>query len=85
MTGVVEAALSLWGLDDARWHLIAARENRVYRVDGPRGLLALRLHRQNYRTDAELSSELEWLGAAARGGLFVPAPVRSSEGLISCM
>jgi Ser/Thr protein kinase RdoA (MazF antagonist) len=80
MQGTVESALALWGLGGAKWALIAARENRVYRVDAPGGTVALRLHRQAYRTDDELWSELEWLGVAAQGGLHVPAPVRASDG-----
>lgn len=80
MYDTVRAALALWGVEAAPWRLIAARENRVYRVETHDGPVALRLHRRDYRTDAELWSELEWLGAVAKGGLNVPAPVRASDG-----
>jgi Ser/Thr protein kinase RdoA (MazF antagonist) len=77
---VIEAALALWGLAGSRATLVAERENRVYRVDQattgePVG--ALRLHRPGYRSDAELTAELDWMAALARGGLAVPAPLLS--------
>ena len=34
---VIEAARVCWSLGDAPVGLVAARENRVYRVDGPDG------------------------------------------------
>lgn len=80
MNAVVDQALTRWGLEGAEWRLIAARENRVFRVDQGDKSFALRLHRRNYRTDAELWSELEWMGQADKGGLHVPAPIRSLSG-----
>jgi Ser/Thr protein kinase RdoA (MazF antagonist) len=80
MKQTVEKALTLWGMDGADWRLIAARENRVYRVNHAGRSYALRLHRLNYRTDAELWSELEWMGEADSKGLHVPAPIRSTSG-----
>lgn len=76
----VAAALALWGLAGARTRLIATRENQVHRVDHGGRSYALRLHRPGYRTDAELWSELQWMNAAAEGGLHVPAPVASASG-----
>ncbi|WP_369952760.1 phosphotransferase enzyme family protein [Sedimentitalea sp. XS_ASV28] len=61
---------------------IAARENRVYRVEHAGRQYALRLHRQGYRSDAELRSELDWMAAVARGGLVVPAPFPSDSGAL---
>ncbi|MES0824534.1 phosphotransferase enzyme family protein [Ruegeria sp. SCP11] len=75
-----EKALSLWGFEGASCQLIAERENRVFRVDHQGKAFALRLHRLGYRTDAELWSELEWMGALAKGGLHVPAPIASASG-----
>lgn len=73
-------ALDAWALDGARCRLIAARENRVYRVDHRAGSFALRLHRAGYRSDAELWSELQWMGALADAGLHVPRPVPCPSG-----
>ncbi|SPF78879.1 Stress response kinase A [Aliiroseovarius pelagivivens] len=80
MTQTVEKALDLWGMNGAKWRLIAARENRVFRADHGGKSFAFRLHRAGYRTNAELVSELEWMGAVADGGLHVPAPIRSTSG-----
>lgn len=80
MNAIVEQALTLWGFEDATWSLIADRENAVYRVDAGHGSFALRLHRQGYRTDAELCSELMWMAALGKGGLSVPVPCLSCEG-----
>ncbi|WP_198731822.1 phosphotransferase enzyme family protein [Paracoccus tegillarcae] len=77
---IVERALALWGLEGSAWSLVAARENRVYRVDHPGGRHALRLHRPGYRSDAELRSELQWVEAVSQGGLSVPLPVPSISG-----
>ncbi len=77
MNDIVEEALRLWGMTRAGYELIAARENAVYEVSDARGRFALRLHRQGYRRDAEIRSELAWLAAAAEGGLSVPSPVRT--------
>ncbi|WP_193748082.1 phosphotransferase enzyme family protein [Leisingera sp. ANG-DT] len=76
----VEQSLVLWGMDGAEKRLIATRENQVYRVDHAGRAYALRLHRPGYRTDAELWSELQWMNAAAEGGLHVPAPIPSTSG-----
>ncbi|MEP3844436.1 MAG: phosphotransferase [Paracoccaceae bacterium] len=73
-------ALPLWGLEGAKITLIAARENSVYRVDHPTGSFAMRLHRQGYRTDDQLKSELDWMAWVAQSGLSVPAPQVSLDG-----
>ncbi len=80
MNAAVEKSLSLWAMQGAETRLIATRENRVYRVDHAGHAFALRLHRPGYRTDAELWSELQWMKAAAEGGLYVPAPIASASG-----
>lgn len=80
MNNIVETALSQWGFDGAEYRLIAARENRVYRVDHDGVAYALRLHRPGYCSEAELRSELQWMDAADAGGLGVPAPVASTAG-----
>jgi Ser/Thr protein kinase RdoA (MazF antagonist) len=80
MTKVIERALTLWGMGEASYRLIATRENRVYRVDTGSGAFALRVHRKGYRTDDELHSELKWMDAIARGGVSVPKPMVSVSG-----
>ncbi len=80
MTATIEKALGLWGLDGAEWTLVAARENRVFQVEGRDGPVALRQHRVGYRLDDELRSELQWMAAMAERGLHVPEPVRSLDG-----
>ena len=80
MSGVVQKALVLWGFDDAECRLVAARENKVYRVDHDGAAYALRLHRPGYCSEAELRSELQWMDVADSGGLSVPAPVPSQAG-----
>ncbi|MDG1970511.1 MAG: phosphotransferase [Paracoccaceae bacterium] len=80
MNEIVEQALPLWGLSGSDYHLIAARENEVFRVATAQGGVAMRLHRKGYRTDQELRSELAWMTAVEKGGINVPAPVPSASG-----
>ena len=80
MTGTIEKALKLWGLEGSSVALVAERENKVYRVTHAGRDYALRLHRRGYRTDAEIWSELEWMTAVAEAGVDVPAPVVALSG-----
>lgn len=80
MNLAVNQALELWGMQGASYHLIATRENQVFRVDINGSSYALRLHRAGYRTNEELRSELQWMDAVSRGGLHVPAPIASASG-----
>ncbi|MGO4908834.1 phosphotransferase enzyme family protein [Pseudorhodobacter sp. W20_MBD10_FR17] len=79
---IVKSALNHWGFQGTSCHLIAARENYVYRVDTQTRPVALRLHRPGLRSQAELISELEWMAVLARGGISVPAPIPSLDGSI---
>ncbi|MCM2563138.1 phosphotransferase [Lutimaribacter sp. EGI FJ00015] len=76
-------AARLWGFDPAHVTLAARRENIVYRVDGPDGAFALRLHRPGYRTRAQLQSELHWMTALERGGMAVPRPLPLPDGAMT--
>ena len=80
MIRIVESALSLWGLRDARHEFVAGRENQVFRVQCPEGDFALRIKRPGYRAEDELVSELEWLAAMEAAGLHVPRPRPSLNG-----
>jgi Ser/Thr protein kinase RdoA (MazF antagonist) len=78
----LDIARARWGFGDAPMRLVAMRENHVYRVDLPEGPVALRLHRPELRTRAELVSELQWMTALATGGLTVPLPVTARDGAL---
>lgn len=80
MTDIVERALEQWGLEGANSRLVAARENAVYEVR--QGETRVALHRQGYRSDSELRSELAWMDQAAKGGLNVAAPMPAQNGAL---
>src|SRR5262249_62295015 len=66
-------ALTRYGIDqDTALFFVKYRENYVFRVDEPGGSYALRLHRNGYRTDAEIQEELDLLTALAAAGAAVP-------------
>ncbi|OYX43141.1 MAG: hypothetical protein B7Z02_09780 [Rhodobacterales bacterium 32-67-9] len=80
-----DAALAIarteWALGAAQITLVAARENRVYRVDRPGGpSLALRLHRPGYRSEAELRSEMQWIEWLGRHGAVDLSGERTPDG-----
>ena len=78
-------ALRRWGISDATLELIKYRENAVFRVQHDGGRSALRVHRHDYHSDAELLSELQWMQALADSGIQVPAviPTVSGESFIT--
>ncbi len=80
MSEVVKEALGQWGLEDAEFTLVAARENAVYKVSTEGGDVALRLHRKGYRSDVELVSELAWMAEVARAGISTAAPIPALNG-----
>jgi Ser/Thr protein kinase RdoA (MazF antagonist) len=63
--------------------LLAERENRVYRLDSE-GLApsVLRVHRQDFRSDKEVESELQWMAHLSQEGLTVPVPFPSKDGAL---
>jgi len=77
---IIRAALSHWDLGGAPVALIAARENRVFRVDTATGAAALRLHRVGYRSITEINSELLWMDMLAKNGITVPSPIQAPDG-----
>jgi len=80
MLDLARQALAAWGLQDCPVSLIAARENQVFRVETPDRLLVLRLHRMGYRSQAELTSELDWMAELTRAGVLVPQPIATQTG-----
>ncbi|WP_306006382.1 phosphotransferase enzyme family protein [Aquicoccus porphyridii] len=80
MLEIAQEAARHWGLEGAEIALAARRENVVYRVSAPGVDYALRLHRPGYRSDAELTSELQWMSVLAGGGLDVPEPLATRDG-----
>ena len=77
-------ALPLWNLPPStKIILLAQRENRVYRLDVPNEPpTVLRIHRQHYRTDSELNSELQWMAYLFEQGMVVPQPIPTVNGIL---
>jgi Ser/Thr protein kinase RdoA (MazF antagonist) len=70
---VAARALASYGADrDAALTFVKYRENYVFRVDEQAGSYALRLHRNSYRSDAEIVEELELVTALGAAGVAVP-------------
>lgn len=77
---MIEAALAPWGRPLTPPRLISHRENAVYDVSLPQGRAALRLHRQGYRSRAQIASELIWTEGLAARGFPCPCPLRTKAG-----
>jgi len=74
-------ALGCWGLEDATLTPIAYRENMTFAVDaGVRGRFALRIHQASYRSDAQIRSELAFMGALLAQGVRTPEVVPATDG-----
>jgi Ser/Thr protein kinase RdoA (MazF antagonist) len=81
MLDLANRAIARWPMTVSGIALAAHRENAVFRVDTrDQGTFALRVHRQDYRSDAELMSELAFMAALKKGGVSVPTPVQSRSG-----
>lgn len=76
---VATRALPLWGLEGADLHLVAQRENAVFKVSYEGVQYALRLHRPGYQTPAAMASELAWMHSLAQTGVQVPAPIATAS------
>jgi len=77
---LISAAREHWALGNSVITLVAARENRVYRVDHPSKPVALRVHRPGYRCTAEITSELLWMEMLSENGIDAPKPIRATDG-----
>ncbi len=78
---LAEVALPHWGLEGAEVTEVAYRENMTFRVDaGDRGVYALRIHQGNYRTDAQIQSELDLMTYLESEGIRTPSVVPTLSG-----
>ncbi|MDC5857316.1 phosphotransferase enzyme family protein [Vibrio europaeus] len=75
-------ALPHWGLDsESTVTAVKHRENAVFKVVTPEKVCyALRVHRLDYHTDAELQSEMQWMNAMRERGVMTPKPILSAQG-----
>ena len=80
MAQLATSVLQEWGITDATLRLIKYRENAVFEVQHGGNRHALRMHRAGYHSDAELLSELQWMGALSTAGIFVPTVVPTIAG-----
>src|SRR3546814_842657 len=68
-----KAALPQWDIDPrAEVTLIKHRENAVFSLAEGGERFAMRVHRANYHSDAELASELQWTAALNAAGIRAP-------------
>lgn len=75
------SALERWKLAGAEIGPVAYRENMTFRVDaGSRGRFALRVHQAEYRSDANIHSELAFMQALGAGGVLTPDVVPAADG-----
>ncbi len=77
---LAERALPEWDLEGAELDLIKHRENAVFQVSHGSRRYALRIHRADYHSDAELSSELEWIKALNSDALRTPQIIPTRDG-----
>jgi Ser/Thr protein kinase RdoA (MazF antagonist) len=78
--GTANAALASFDLHGGVVSLIRLGENAVFRVGSSRGVFALRVHRQGYRSSAQIESEMALMAHLARAGIDVPVPLVGKDG-----
>lgn len=70
-------ALERWGLEGASVDLLKHRENTVFKISTEEGdRYVMRVHRDDYHSDAALLSELRWLEALRGAGVATTEAVR---------
>ena len=80
---LASAALPLWGQEDAKLELLKHRENSVFKVTPEAGEpLVMRVHREHYHTDSQLSSELQWLKSLREVGVTTTVGVPCRDGAL---
>lgn len=83
LAALAAIALPQWGLEGADVTQVAYRENMTFRVDaGTRGVFALRIHQGNYRTDAQIQSELDLMTYLDSEGISTPRVVPTQSGAL---
>ena len=73
------AIAAQWGANGPI-ELIAERENAVYKILRDGTLMALRLHRAGYQSEAAILSELRWTLRLAEAGFACPKPLAQADG-----
>lgn len=82
LTALARAALPEWGLENAELTTVAYRENMTFRVDAGGRAYALRIHQGNYRTDAQIQSELDLMTYLDSEGIHTPKVVPAAGGAL---
>jgi Ser/Thr protein kinase RdoA (MazF antagonist) len=81
LSDLARQALPQWGLEGAEVAEVAYRENMTFRIDaGAAGVFAMRIHQANYRTDAQIKSELDLMAYLDSEGIRTPAVVPTLNG-----
>jgi Ser/Thr protein kinase RdoA (MazF antagonist) len=81
MRGVATAALPRWGMEDAGLELLKHRENTVFKVLPAGGEpCVMRVHRQHYHSDDQLTSELVWLESLRTVGVATTEGIHCKDG-----
>ena len=85
-TTVARRALDNYGAAaDAVITFVKYRENYVFKVDMTSGSYALRIHRAGYRSDSEITEELDLLCSLENAGIAVPHVRASDKGHRLCI
>jgi Ser/Thr protein kinase RdoA (MazF antagonist) len=78
---LANTALTRWGLEGFTLTPVAYRENMTFRVDAADGRrFAFRIHQANYRTDAQIQSELDLMTYLNGEGIQTPEVVPATDG-----
>jgi Ser/Thr protein kinase RdoA (MazF antagonist) len=80
LEGVARTALPAWGLEGAAISEVAYRENMTFRIDSGDRAFAMRVHQANYRTDAQIQSELDFMTYLKEEGIPTPQVVHTLAG-----
>ena len=81
LQAIAERGLDEWDIRTVQLELISISENTVFRVDTDASeTYALRIHRSDYHTLAELNSEQQWTAALKQAGIGVPLPRLTRDG-----
>lgn len=80
---LARAALRQWGLEHADITPVAYRENMTFKIEAAgQGRFAFRIHQANYRTDAQIQSELDLMSYLVGEGIRTPKVVPTKSGVL---